>query len=386
MIEERFTCNRDGLTIRGIICRNEEIIEKQPAIIMSHGFTGNMYGGMGYCKSLCEEGYVCVLFSFCGGGSKFDSEEVKSDGNSWDMTVSSEVADLTTVVEYVSRLPFVDRKKIVLLGESQGGFVSALTAAKLKEKIQKLVLIFPALCIPDHARMGKLGFANYDPSNMPEKIDVGSTIIGKKLHDDVVNIDPFLEIAKYEGKVLIIHGDEDKVVDVSYSSKAQKAYRDGQCSLQVMRNMGHGINESQREPIIASLRQFLRDKNEILTFRIILTTTENSTQNGKNIADVHFTGYCESKLFTGCILPGAVDHQIYDGDKLESMEARYTFEGLDSEGKKTCLSVVNKWGGNDWTPSISTDSEALKWLNDAELTAVLEHSASGPTVRIFYSK
>ena len=37
------------------------------------------------------------------------------------------------------------------MGCSQGGFVSALVAAKNNFPIEKLVLFYPALCIPDDA-------------------------------------------------------------------------------------------------------------------------------------------------------------------------------------------------------------------------------------------
>ena len=75
--------------------------------------------------------------------------------------------DLCAVIEYVKALPFVDEKQIVLMGASQGGFVSGLTAAKYGDGIQKLIMLYPALCIPDHARRGWLGGARYDPKNVP---------------------------------------------------------------------------------------------------------------------------------------------------------------------------------------------------------------------------
>lgn len=383
MISEKLEVIRDGLKIKGLICREPETTGKHPVIIMSHGFTGNMYSCKGYCEALCKEGFICVLFSFCGGGSKWDTTEVRSDGDSTDMTISSEIADLTAVVNYVEQLEYVDNEKIMFLGESQGGFVSGLTAAKLGEKIYKLIMIFPAICIPDHARRGILGFSKYDPQNMPEQIDIGSTVIGRKLHEDVVKMDPYLELMKYKGPVLIIHGDEDSVVDVSYSIRAKNAYGDEQCSLQIVRNMGHGVNESQREAIIASLRQFVANKREILSFRIIITHSEELPEQEKKIVKVYFSGYCESKLFKGTIIPEGVDSQVYEKDSLKSMTAEYSFVGIDSEGKQCSLHVINRWGEKDWKPVIKTDSDALKWLNGADLTAVLEHGAEGPTVRIF---
>ena len=59
------------------------------------------------------------------------------------------------MIAYVQSLPY-NSKKLLLMGCSQGSFVSALTAAKHPALVQKLVLFYPALCIPDDVRAGNL--------------------------------------------------------------------------------------------------------------------------------------------------------------------------------------------------------------------------------------
>ena len=54
-----------------------------------------------------------------------------SDGKNSDMSVITEIRDLESVIEYTQNLEYTDEKEIVLMGCSQGGFVAALTAAKL---------------------------------------------------------------------------------------------------------------------------------------------------------------------------------------------------------------------------------------------------------------
>ena len=71
----------------------------------------------------------------------------QSDGKTTDMSVLTEVSDLCTVIEYAKGLEYTDSTNILLMGCSQGGFVSALTAAKLRDEIRKLVLFYPAFCI-----------------------------------------------------------------------------------------------------------------------------------------------------------------------------------------------------------------------------------------------
>ena len=80
-----------------------------------------------------------------------EEQALKSDGESTKMSVLTEMKDLIAVKNFAKEQNYVDSENIILLGESQGGFVSGLVAAKCGAEIKKLVMIFPALCIPDHA-------------------------------------------------------------------------------------------------------------------------------------------------------------------------------------------------------------------------------------------
>lgn len=399
MKTERFTVLRDGLKIHGIAyLSSENDAKKAPALILSHGFLCNYTCFEFFGEKFCEYGMNVFCYNFCGGSSK-DEFEYKSDGDSRDMCISSEIADLTAVFEYVQGLPYVDSSSIYLMGESQGAFVSGLTAAKLQEKIKKLIMIYPAVCIPDHARRGVLGGGNYDPKNPPQEIELPATTLGKGFHDDVVEWDAYSKLAEYKGPVLLIQGTDDDIVVPQYQYIVKDSFDKTdknvthRCKLQIIRGMGHATLSPYRETIVDSVRQFIEDKEEILTFRIIVTkveTVENPQVPDKfsdrteklHFQDVYFTGYSECDLFTGTVTEG-VDHQIYDGDECLQMLAEYTFVGVDSDGQTCRLDVVNKKGGIDWKPVIKTDSEKLKWLESTDLTAVVEAGALGPTIRIY---
>jgi len=72
------------------------------------------------------------------------------DSNTVNMSIRDEQSDLAAVIDYFSQRQYVDKNRIVLIGESQGGLVACLTASAMPEKIHKLVLAFAAFCIPDH--------------------------------------------------------------------------------------------------------------------------------------------------------------------------------------------------------------------------------------------
>lgn len=384
MSAKTFTCMRDGLTIRGMeyLPDGFEESKKYPVIIVSHGFLGNYASVAAFCEEFAEMGYVSYCFNFCGGGKGPEEGCPESDGKSTDMTVMTEVEDLTAVINFAKNKPYNDHENLILMGVSQGGFVSGLTAAKYGNEISRLIMIYPALCIPDDARRGRVGGADYDPQNVPERIEC-ATVLGKAYHEEVVGMEPYLELSSYQGPVLILHGMEDDVVNYSYSVRAKESYKKGQCHLQLIRDMGHALNEEQLASAKASIRQFLKGRKEIFTIRVIITHTENDVEGDVQKNNVYFTGYCDTEYFQGTIQPEGCDVQEYYSETDNKMRAEYTLTGLDYRGETCRIHIVNQKKDRDWKPSVQTDSTALEWLNHADLTAVLEYGNGGPTVRIF---
>lgn len=251
--KRKFNCMRNGLTIRGIEYRPEG--DNLPVAIVSHGFMANHKTVLQYVKLFAEMGYAAYTFDFCGGcviGGK-------SDGRTSDMSVLTEVEDLKAVIEYVSTLPYTDAENLTLMGCSQGGFVSALTAAELKEKVTKLVLFYPALCIPDDARAGKMMFAEFDPKNPPETFRCGPMKLGKQYITDVIDMDPFEKITPYTGDVLIVHGTEDKIVNMRYAQQAHKTYearKTGTVKLHYIDGGKHMFSKKHDVTAMTHLRNF----------------------------------------------------------------------------------------------------------------------------------
>ena len=215
-----FSCINQDKTIRGV-----EYLpagEKLPAVIMSHGFGGCQAEMSGWAERLAEMGLAVYTYDFCGGGRGI------SDGDTADMTVLTEREDLETVLAYVQALPYTDNDRIVLWGFSQGGFVSALAAARIGEQIRGLVLIYPAFCIPDDGRAGVMpGTPGFDPDHIPEILMAGDMRVGKAYVEVSQKIDIYREIVKYRGNVLIVHGLSDAMVNYNYSVHAYRAYTEG---------------------------------------------------------------------------------------------------------------------------------------------------------------
>lgn len=203
---------------------------KHPAVIMSHGYGGTHSGFYQMVDKLAKAGYVCYCYDFAGG-----SPRSRSEGRTEDMSIFTESQNLKDVLEMVRGWNFVDKKNIFLLGESQGGCVSAITAPAVKKKINSILLTYPALCIPDD------GFALYPTlDDVPETVNFMGMNIGKPYYELFYKgYDIYKELAKYQGDVLIVHGTEDSLVKPEYSAKASNLYNN--CELHLIYGADHGF-------------------------------------------------------------------------------------------------------------------------------------------------
>lgn len=254
--ESTFECKRDGLTIRGTIYRPKG--DHLPIAIVCHGFMAWQDSVKHYAAFLAEMGYAAFTFDFCGGSAMCG----KSDGKTTEMSVLTETKDLEAVIEYVRNLSYTDSEKILLMGCSQGGFVSALVAAKNNFPIEKLVLFYPALCIPDDARAGKMMMAKFDPQNVPDTFRCGLMKLGRCYAMDVMQMDAFAEIKNYAGRVCIVHGTKDKIVDVSYANRAAEAYKS---------TMPIGMQESKRVQLhfIDGAGHMFSKKHDVIAMKLL---------------------------------------------------------------------------------------------------------------------
>lgn len=252
-ISERFfECQRDGLTIRGIEYKPEG--DNLPVAIVSHGFLMWRDTVRDYARMLSRLGYCAYCFDFCGGSVPGKGT---SDGQNWEMTPMTEVKDLEAVIAYARSLPY-NNENLLLMGASQGGFVSSLVAAKPEYKVDKLVLFYPAFCIPDDARAGKMLFAQFDPENIPEKINCGPITMGGEYPASVIKMDIYEEIVKYGGPVLIVHGTKDAIVNLDYAKKALEAYGADRCQLVIIEDGEHGFKGPHNEQAVEAVKTFVK--------------------------------------------------------------------------------------------------------------------------------
>ena len=219
-----------------------------PLVILCHGFGGTLEGNRDYADTFRAAGFATYSFDFCG-GSPFS----KSEGKMVDMTVLTEAADLNAVIDHF--LPDPRFSRICLWGGSQGGFVSAYVASGRPKDIDRAVLEFPAIVLQDDAR--KRADAN---GQFPPTSNVMGHTIGRVYNETAVSFDLYDLLAACDIPVLILHGDEDGIVPLSYSERAVKTFPNAR--LIVMPGQGHGFTGESRDKAKDLETAFLSGKAE----------------------------------------------------------------------------------------------------------------------------
>ena len=232
----------------GVLSRPEHATGKLPLLIISHGFNGTHHFGRNYFDKLNSMGYMCYAFDFACG-----SVNSRSDHNTMNMSILDEKSDLKAVVRHFQSRPDVDASRIVLLGESQGGLVSALTASEMADEIEKLILVFPALCIPDNwnSRYPKV-------EDIPDTIRLWNVPMGRRFFTELREMKPFKQMKKYKRPVIIIQGDADPVVSLEDSRRAVKDYRNAR--LHIISRAGHGFKPKEFEESLEQIQKFLEQE------------------------------------------------------------------------------------------------------------------------------
>ncbi|MCI7234248.1 MAG: alpha/beta fold hydrolase [Oscillospiraceae bacterium] len=230
-------------TIFGLLYTPVEYDGKLPAVILSHGYNSSHRELLDMAECLAKNGFAAYCYDFCGG-----SAVSKSGGSSLDMSIETEISDLKAVIKTISETDHIDTDRIYLYGESQGGFVSALTAAQIPDKIAGEVLLYPAFCIPDN-------WLKIDPETMKEPIYFMGMKLSRTYRDGVPDYDVFEAAGRFHRPVLIHHGDSDGVVDLSYAERLHKAIP--QSKMFVYHGEGHGFAPDARKLMCERTAEFL---------------------------------------------------------------------------------------------------------------------------------
>lgn len=233
--EYDFESNGKNLYARAFV---PDVEGRVPLVIFSHGLGANVEHEEEVQKALAKAGIAVFSLEFAGGSS---SSSPMSEGLTTEMSVLTEVQNLKDAIRIASGMEYVDPQKIYLMGSSQGGLVTALTAEELPN-IRGLFLFYPAFSLPDDIRSS---FPKLD--EVPETFNLLGTKIGKKYITDIYDLDAYANLDKLAIPVHIYHGKDDNIVPLTASKKALKTLPNAR--LTTLEDTGHALTPEQQAQI-----------------------------------------------------------------------------------------------------------------------------------------
>ena len=207
----------DGLRLNAKLDVPVAAGEKCPLVVVIHGFTGHMEEDhiVAVCRGMNAVGFATLRADMYGHGN--------SDGEFRKHTLYKWLTNALTLIDYARGLDFVT--DVYLCGHSQGGLTAMLAAGLKHDVIKGLIPLSPACMIPELARKGELLGLSFDPDHIPEVLNAWDRGLDGNYARVAQTIHVEEAIARYDGPVLIPHGDQDEAVPYSYAVEAARLYK-----------------------------------------------------------------------------------------------------------------------------------------------------------------
>lgn len=228
--------NKEGEYLRGDITFPENPQEKNPAILLVHGF-GVERNESGLFSDIASElsniGYLVFKFDFSGCGD--------SEGDYIETSLSKLKSDLETMLDFVKKHPLVDKDKIGILAQSFG---TSVTVA-LKPNVKAMVLMGS---IAHPYKMAKSLFkGDFNPNGVSSLKRSNGKVTRVKPHfwQDLKDYDLIKNIKEISQPILFIHGEKDKKVPLSEMWAFYHSKR-GAKETDIEKGVDHGLKPKRK--------------------------------------------------------------------------------------------------------------------------------------------
>ena len=240
----------DGIRLNAKLIRPAGL-GPSPLVIIIHGFTGHIEERhiVAVSDMLNSIGCATLRVDMYGHG--------KSDGAFENHTLFKWMTNAMTIIDFAGKLDFVT--DIYLCGHSQGGLMVMLAAALKRDVIKGVIPMSPASMIPEGARKGTLLGQHFDPDRIPDIIF--RTEDGKKLGGNYARAAQTIHVEeaidRYDGPVLIVHGDADEAVPVEVGIEAAKRYKN--CKLVLIPGDTH-CYDNHLDQAVDAVKQWMLER------------------------------------------------------------------------------------------------------------------------------
>lgn len=257
---EEFYIDADGIKLHAKLDRPKGL-ERTPLCILIHGLTGHMEEEhiIAMQQAMNEIGVAVLRVEMYGHG--------KSGGRFRDHTLYKWINGALAVVDWAKALDWPT--ELYISGHSQGGYTTMLLAGLRPDDFAAVMPLSPAIVIEYGARAGDMLGMKFDPKHIPDRVYLGDpglaeqdpeAALGFSFCGDYFRIAQTLHvdeaIARYEGPVLLVHGDQDQAVPVQYSIDAAAKYANAK--LHIIKNDDHNYH-AHLDEACAAVQDFLKE-------------------------------------------------------------------------------------------------------------------------------
>ena len=236
---------RDGLRIPTLLTFPRERVktpENLPTVIMPHGGPASQdrLGFDYFAQALASRGFLVIQPQFRG-STGFGKKLYEAGFGQWGKAMQD---DLTDAVAEFAKKGFVDAKRVCIVGASYGGYAALAGAAFTPDLYKCAVSIngvsdLPKMLVDDKKLYGEKHWVldYWNRSILDDGYD------RKALKE----VSPYYSADKIKVPVLLIHGEDDKVVEFKHSRVMQKAIKKnkGQVKLVKLKNDDHYLQDGQ---------------------------------------------------------------------------------------------------------------------------------------------
>jgi len=228
--------NKDGEYLFGDITFPENTQEKNPAVLLVHGFgverdESGLFSDI--ASKLSDVGYLVFKFDFSGCG--------ESEGDYMETSLSKLKSDLEVILDFVKRYSQVDKNRVGILAQSFGTSV----AVALKPNVKAMVLM-GSIAHP-YEIMKELFKEDFNPNGISSRKRSNGEITKVKPNfwQDLGQYDLLEDIKKISCPILFIHGEKDDKVSVSEMWAFYHVKRRGR-EMDIEKGAGHDLKPKRK--------------------------------------------------------------------------------------------------------------------------------------------
>lgn len=234
---------RDGLVMPTILTlprRHSDDLTNLPTVLLPHGgpASHDVLGFDYMAQAFASRGYLVVQPQFRG-SSGFSRQHLEAGYGEWGRKMQD---DLTDAVNYLVEDGMADPNRVCIVGASYGGY-AALAGATFTPEVYRCALSIagishlPRMLKEDRSRYGK----NHEVMRYLER----SILDGGYDSDALEAISPYFFAEQVQIPVLLMHGEDDTIVDFEQSTLMQRAMEKAGKDVELVRlkNEDHYLRE-----------------------------------------------------------------------------------------------------------------------------------------------